>query len=438
MTAKKHLKQLVRERMRKTGERYAAARLHVIKAAPAPAVKDPRLACHRPGSIPATTALRILLTHRGVMDPHTKRPFTEAMLFGLAGGVGIGTFQFFYAKEDFASFFIAGLHEWWDVESYVAKACRRLGLNTAVKTAGGAKAAEKNLREQLADGPVIAWVDAAMLPHRAMPAFFQGGGYHVIVVYAIDDQAGTALIGDLTDEPIAISLKDLTAARARIKKFKFKTLSLPAAPATLDLSKLIREGLAACHVGLVRQRMKNFTLSGLKAWAERLHGGKDKESWDHVFQSGANLWRGLCGIYEYIEHRGTGGGLCRPIFADALAEAAGTLEDEALQALAARYAVLGAQWSELAHAALPDAVPAFKQARELMAERAEMTAAGASPEEVRAVWGKLAALEKAAKDRFPLSAEAAAELRSALQQRVFMLHEAETAAHAALGEWLGG
>jgi len=32
MTARKHLKQLVRDRMRKTGERYTVARRHVVDA----------------------------------------------------------------------------------------------------------------------------------------------------------------------------------------------------------------------------------------------------------------------------------------------------------------------------------------------------------------------------------------------------------------------
>src|SRR5579871_6577214 len=93
MTVRKHLKQLVRARMQKTGESYSTARRHVI-AKVAQASTDPALRWHFPGNNPATTALRVLLAHAGMRDPHTGEPFSEAMLFGLAGGAGVGVFPF--------------------------------------------------------------------------------------------------------------------------------------------------------------------------------------------------------------------------------------------------------------------------------------------------------------------------------------------------------
>src|SRR3989442_1556648 len=110
MTAHKHFKQLVRARMDKTGESYATARRQIIGHGE----KDSTIPWHFAGNIPATTALRCLLTHAGIHDPKTKKPFTEAMLFGIAGGIGIGMFSFYYEKADFASFFVAGRHLWHD------------------------------------------------------------------------------------------------------------------------------------------------------------------------------------------------------------------------------------------------------------------------------------------------------------------------------------
>jgi hypothetical protein len=109
MTARKHFKQLVRTRMEKTGESYSAARRQVLhqSAAGEPASNVP---WHFPGNVPATTALRVLLTQAGVRAPGTGAPFSEAMLFGIAGGIGIGVFSFYYEKEGFASFFAAGRH----------------------------------------------------------------------------------------------------------------------------------------------------------------------------------------------------------------------------------------------------------------------------------------------------------------------------------------
>src|SRR6266851_9255758 len=102
MTARKNLKKLVRARMTKTGESYASARRQIIRQAEPPT--DPALRCHFPGNVPATTALRVLLAHAGVRAPRTDEPFSEALLFGIAGGIGVGVFQFVYEKEDFASF----------------------------------------------------------------------------------------------------------------------------------------------------------------------------------------------------------------------------------------------------------------------------------------------------------------------------------------------
>src|ERR671925_647947 len=178
MTTHKHLKQLVRARMSKTGESYATARRHIVRQplpAPVDPAVDPAAQWHYPGNVPATTALRILLAHAGVRAPHDGAPFSEAMLFGLAGGIGIGVFSFLYEKEDFASFFIAGRHLWQDDEQYLRQACARLGIAPKVWETAGAREAERHLAEAPEQGPCIAWIDAAQLPHRAMPESWSGG-----------------------------------------------------------------------------------------------------------------------------------------------------------------------------------------------------------------------------------------------------------------------
>jgi hypothetical protein len=274
------------------------------------------------------------------------------------------------------------------------------------------------------------------LPHRAMPQLWSGGGYHVITVYRIDSQRGTALIGDLTDDPIEIQLEELAQARARIKKQRHRLLAIPASPSPPDLGALVRGGLAACHAGLLHPSLPgsqaNARLGALQTWAERLASTKGKERWERVYRPGPNLWRGLCSIYDFIEHYGTGGGLCRPLFADFLGEAAEALRQPALAELAERYAELGRGWSELAGAALPDDVRLFREARELHARKAELLHDGASAEEIRAIWQQLEALVEQARERFPLSEGEYSELRMQLRTRVDALYEGEVAAQAAI------
>lgn len=437
MTAHKHLKQIIRNRMKKTGERYAAARRQVLLDAPPPA-RDPAARWHFAGNVAATTALRILLAHAGVRAPHTRQPYSEALLFGIAGGIGVGACSFYYAKEGIATFFLAGRHCWHDDLLYLRQAAARLGVAVTVRESGGAGAAAKQLRETLAQGPCIAWVDAAHLPHRALPAAWSGGGYHVVTLYRIDDAAQTALMGDLTDEPIAIPLADLAAARGRIRKQKHRLLSMPPAEGPADLAEVVRQGLRACHHGLVTPGIKgwskNMVLDTFRLWGERLHGSSDKESWERIFTPGRRLWRGLVALYDFIEHYGTGGGLCRPLYADFLTEAADALAAPQLRDLAGRYAELGRAWSALAEAALPEDVPELREARELHARKAELTHSGSDPAAIREIWERLDALERQADEHFPLSDADCAALRANLQGRVFALHEGEVAAHAALGK----
>ncbi len=440
MTAHKHLKERIRSRMTKTGERYSTARRVVIRQAEAPPPAGPAR-WHLPGSIPAATALRILLSAAGVRDPRTKKPLAETMVFGIAGGIGVGVAAFYYEKEDFASFFIAGRHLWQDDAAYLVAALARFGIEPMVRETAGEKGAEKHLREALSDGrPCIAWVDMANLPHRAMPAFWSGGGYHVITVYSIDDARKSALIGDLTDEPIEIALSDLAVARGRIKKFKNRVMTIPAGESPKPLSGMVRSGLGACHHGLLGKPVKGypatFNLDAFKLLARRMHGSTEKESWGRVFPRGHRLWQALTSMHEFIENYHTGGGLCRPIFAEFLAEAADILGDGRLKPLADLYAELGRGWSALAEAALPDGVPLFRKARKLFAERADLISAGdpSRLDELRAAWKREAELQAEARSCFPLSESQCDGLLADLAQRVMALHEGEVAAHAALGE----
>ena len=236
MTKQKHFKQLVRSRMAKTGESYTTARRHVL-AAQTKGESSVADLPHFPGAHPETTALRAALAHAGVTNPHTGEFFSEPMVFGIAGGVGAGVFHFYYAAEDFASFYIAGRHRWQESDAYLVDACRRFGVTPSVLETGAKKRAATQLAEAVAaTGCAIAWVDMGFLPYRGMSTCVSGGGYHVITVYRLTD--GEALIGDLTDEPISISLAmTLAEARARIKKQKNRVLTVSARSKTLTCVK---------------------------------------------------------------------------------------------------------------------------------------------------------------------------------------------------------
>jgi hypothetical protein len=270
-----------------------------------------------------------------------------------------------------------------------------------------------------------------------LPGSFSGGGYHVVTVFGIDDAAGTALVGDLADDPIPVPLGQLAVARARIKKFKNRVLAIDPPKKLPDLATLIRGSVRECVEGLTTCKMKNFRLDAFAAWAERLDGSKAADSWEKIFPPGHHLYAGLRSITEYIEYYGTGGGLCRPIFAEFLEESAEALGDRGLRALADRYADLGREWTALAEAALPDGIPAFRETRELLAKKWEglHTEGGHAADTIGKCFAALDEHSARMRQAFPLDAAGSAALRRDLKQRVTALYAKEVAALEALGMW---
>jgi hypothetical protein len=421
MTAQKHLKQLVRARMAKTGESYSTARRRVLQQAAntSPSKQAPY---YFPGSVPAANALRAMLAQAGAVNPRTKQPFSEAMVFGIAGGIGAGMFAFHYAKENVSSFYLAGRHLWQDHLAWAQGAAKRLGLKAIVKESSGAKPGERNLRDLLTNGrPVLAWVD----------------GYRVVAVHGIDDTAGVALVGDVADEPKAIPLLELATTRQKIKSYKNRLLALEPATKTPELNTLVRGGIAACVAGLTKGRLKNFTLEAFATWADRLDGSKAADSWEKIFAPGPHLYIGLRSITDSIEHSGTGGGLCRPIFADFLAEAATQLEDAELERLADRYAKLAAAWSALADAALPDSVPVLRETKELLGRKVELLHSEPAPDsrELDQCSRAMGEWITWMKQGFPLDAAESAALRQELKSQVSAILAEEREGLRELAAW---
>ncbi len=327
----------------------------------------------------------------------------------------MGVFAFHYQKPDIATFYISGRHQAHSDEAYLKDALQAFEIKPVISETSGARTAEKQLEEALQQfGPCAAWVE----------------GYRVITVYDIDIAKGTARIGDLTDEPLSIPLSRLTERRMRIKKQRCRLLSVPPAKRSPELAGLVERGLRRCSEVLLNPTIpgmkSNARLEALRTWAERVHGSDDKESWSRTFRPGPNLMRGLWGIYTFIEHFGTGGGLCRPIFADFCEEAAEALSRPDLKVLSKRYAALGREWSDLAYTALPDNVPALREVRELRICQVECKHAGEKVEEPRGDFEDPPELKKRA---FPLSEAESEKLRAELKTRIMALYEGEVAAH---------
>ena len=99
MPTDKDFKRLVRARMGKTGESYTTARSNLRPDGPPGPLQ---------GRHPDTAALARLLAALGVTDPASGQPLTEAVLLGVAGGIGVAYFTFEYEQEDLTTFYLGG------------------------------------------------------------------------------------------------------------------------------------------------------------------------------------------------------------------------------------------------------------------------------------------------------------------------------------------
>lgn len=438
MTTHKHLKARVRTRMHRTGESYTTARRHVLSGHAGSSTDVGRSGSgprHLPGVNPEAATLRVVLANRGVVAPHTDEPWTEAMLLGLTGGVGLSVFAFRYERDDVSTFFIGARRP--DSSDAMTAGLDRLGIRYDVAETTGTRTADRSLREGLAaHGPVAAWVDAATLGTRGMSERWVGGAYHVLAVLDVDDEAGTATVSDLADDPVVVSTEALAASRARIRKQRNRLVAVTGPQAVpLDLRAAVRSAIAACHRGLTQQRMRSLTVDALDDLAERMDGGAGPDSWERMFPAGPQLWTALTSLHEFVEHFGTGGGLLRPLYADFLREAAVAADLPLLDDAARHYDELGRQWTDLARAALPDDVAPLAEARRLQDDKARLYAergAGALPQ-LTASHRRLDELGGEAARSFPLDADAASALRADLARRVRAIARGERAAVDLLG-----
>lgn len=86
--------------------------------------------------------------------------------------------------------------------------------------------------------------------------------------------------------------------------------------------------------------------------------------------------------------------------------------------------------------ALPDDVPALKEAKERHAHKAELQHAGCAAGTEDACANGMGELGDCARGKFPLTDAECADLRAGLQRRIQSLYEGEVAAAAALAEAL--
>lgn len=358
MPADKDFKRLVRARMGRTGESYTTARSHLRPDS------DPGRPDRFRGRHPDTAALTRLLAALGVTDPAGGRPLSEAMVLGVAGGIGFAYFVFEY--EDLTTLYLGGrINPYIHKRDAAEAALTRLGVPFQVRRTSGPAAAERHLRTALDQGrPVVATVDGARLPSRAVPPELPGMTPQDVLVELRDDQP---VLWDLAPEPVPVTWAELAEARAGVRSARHR-LVVADAPADfgdgvgsstseVDLPGAAAAGIADTWTGMLDPPMRNFGVPGLAKWADLLTAPRDPKGWPRLLAAPGRQLQLLTWLYDWVETAGTGGGFFRSMYAEFLEEAAGPLGRPGLTTLAGSYRELATAWTTLAETARDAAGP---------------------------------------------------------------------------------
>lgn len=320
MTTDKRRKARIRARMARTGERYTTARRHTI-GIPTQAQRDLTYAL-RGGQDPDSAALASVLTHHGVTAPDGDR-LSEALLFGVAGGLGAGYILWEFAHHNSATLVLGFNNQWQYVASGIRAALERLGIAVDEHSTGGMRGAAQRLDAHADAGrPALVWPDRQMLGHWYLPPHLEAHGGHTVVVYGRRD--GRFHIDDRTLAPLTVAEADLHRARARVGSYKNLLLAPRPAPGPLEPDRL-RAAVIAGIDDCVRQlslTSTSFSLPAWRKWGRLMTDARNAKGWPRVFADGAGLVGALMSVWEGVSQNGMTGGHLRDLYTDFLDEAA--------------------------------------------------------------------------------------------------------------------
>jgi hypothetical protein len=393
MTAQKHLKDAVRARMARTGERYTTAHRHLTAGNdPSPREGVPAgYTTFGGGRHHDSALLTNVLAAAGVVAAHDGAPLDEPTVAGLAGGIGFMYFSFSYAGELPTMTIVPRIHP----RPFVAGALERAGVpHRVVETTSAAKAA-RDLDAALAAGRrPICTVDRAALAHHAWADMMPGAEPYDVGV--VGRRGDLLLLDDESLEPIAVPVDAFAAARAGHRKSRHRMLVVEDGTTPVDVAAAVGSAVAVTVHDLTDDVMPgnfagNFGLRGMAKWADAVGDRRGAKGWSRLFGSGPAFGHAMRRLHDCLTHDYSSPGAMRPLYAEFLTSAATLTADPALRHAAACYARAGELWAAIAEAAVGAAMAPY---RSLVERRLELQLGGGADavDELRAVAREVAAL----------------------------------------------
>jgi len=321
-----------------------------------------------PGIHPLTAALTRILRLKGIHNPLTNEPYSEAFLLGMGGGLGAGYILFSLKHLPHPMLLLGFRNQWNNPKAFLGRLTSRLQFNAQFNEFKEKLEAQEALQTSLKMGsPAIVWVDKASLPYHILPENMQGYISHQVAVHARDGRLWRLYLDDCSSRPIEIREKTFTKARAGLIQDNFLMMTFIGAQenSQRQLRKAIIKSIESCSLQLTHPA-RTIGISSLETWADDLTTPLSQHGWPNIFSDPKILFPVLRTIYETIKLDGTEGFALRRMYSDFLHEAAEYLNNPTLNATAGQYLQLSSHWANLAEIALPSSVPAFDQVKNLL------------------------------------------------------------------------
>ncbi|MGW1728088.1 BtrH N-terminal domain-containing protein [Streptomyces sp. NPDC002306] len=306
MTEQRGFKKLVRGRMARTGESYTTARRHVL-------AKSARSQMPVPPDGLVYAEFGTDQHHEASLIRHALGSVhDEALVAGLAGGIGFMYFVFEYQGLPPMLTIVAQHH----TEPWVQTALDRLHVPYDIQHSG--KPQWVKLRKALDAGrPVFCAVDRSRLPWHGMEPGFGADPYTVVIAGYDGD---TLSVDDGSAAPHAIGTEEFGAAWSAYKKGRHQMI-VPTGQATGDPD--IDGAIAATARHLTGPVLGNnfdvnFGFSGMEKLAAQLRDTRTKTGWERRFGEPVPFFHGVRRLYECLEVEYTAPGATRPLYADFL------------------------------------------------------------------------------------------------------------------------
>jgi len=377
-----------------------------------------------------TGSIHNALAAQGIQAPHTGKPYSEALLLGVSGGIAFGYFTFEY--KGYLPHVALLTRNTFNPFSTILE---RLGIAQDVRQTNKPDIAEKNLRDALKSGltPII-WADSFSLSYNALGSKEAMWGMMPLLAVAVEDSLVT--VADRSSKPLHISMQELMNARGRVKKEKFKLMTLEAPQPTklvTAVHKGISQAIALFTEEPPRGARHNFGFAAYERLAEMLVNSRNKQSWARLFAPGVRMYHALAGspiqpgAYHWVNTWVSADGADRGLYADFLDEAAQILRKPALKESAEKFRLSRRLWLELADAMLPDNMPLLGESKKLIQRKHDLfiNNGEVAVPEIEQINQRLRELLTESEENFPLSDAQAAELRGNLRDGILKISLAE-------------